>query len=82
MILLIRIDCLGYFHLAPPLFCWLVLGPYLQMGLILGLPNEMCNNFNGIPKIRYRHETSHFRQAKIDYLGWWNLQFKRLSAIS
>jgi hypothetical protein len=25
-------------------------------GPILGLPNEMYNNFNGVPKIRFRHE--------------------------
>ncbi len=56
---------LGYFHVLPPLIFWPGLGSYLQMGLILGLPNEMCNNFEGITKIRWRHATYNSSPCKI-----------------
>ena len=36
---------------------------------ILGLPNEMWNKFNGIPKIRFRHECYTFRQAKLCFIS-------------
>ena len=33
-------------------------------GPILGLPNEMCNNFKGVPKIRCRHGISSLGEPK------------------
>jgi hypothetical protein len=46
-------DGLEHFHLAPPLICWMVLRePYFQIILILGLSNEMCNNYEGIAEVR------------------------------
>ena len=38
---------------------------YHQMGSILRLPYEMCNNFTGVPKIRCRHEVYNFSIYKI-----------------
>jgi len=39
----------------------------------------MCNKFDGIPKIRWRHDIPNFRQAKTDYLSCWNLPFEQPS---
>ncbi len=36
---------------------------------ILGLPNEMCNNFRGVLKIRYRHDIFSFGQPEIHYIS-------------
>lgn len=34
----------------------------------IGLPKEMCNNFNGVPKIRGRHACYNFRKVQIHYI--------------